>query len=178
MLQLIDTHIHLDLLSDAEAECAEARQRGVTRFIVPGTRVANWSALIDSVATIPGASAAPGVHPMDAGAWEPSDMDRLRQLLGQPATVALGEVGLDRRIDVPREIQEKAFRQMIRIACETGKPLLLHNREATGRLLELQFFQLIFRPSQVVQRAVWARRSPQRRGLLPPRGACVRTRGA
>ena len=36
-----------------------------------------------------------------------------------------------------RMVQEEVFRQMIRLACDTGKPLLLHNRETTGRLLEI-----------------------------------------
>lgn len=137
MLQLIDTHIHLDLLDNAKEQCAEARKQGVTRFIAPGTRVANWTALMDCVSAIPGAAAAPGVHPMDARRWKPSDTDRLCQLLDRSDTAAVGEVGLDRRVDVSREVQESVFRQMIRLACDTGKPLLLHSRETTGRLVEI-----------------------------------------
>lgn len=137
MSQFIDTHIHLDLLDAPSRQLAEAQGQGVDRFIVPGVRISGWAAIMACAAENPRVLAAPGVHPLDAESWRPGHAEQLGRLLESPEAVALGEVGLDRQIDTHRELQEEVFRQMIRLACDTARPLLLHNRGATGRLLEI-----------------------------------------
>ena len=134
---LIDTHIHLDYLEHRPGALAEARALGIAGWVVPGVAPAGWPGLMATVTAIPGAWAAPGVHPQAAADWRPELAGELRRLAGAQRTVAIGEVGLDGQVGPAREIQEAVFRQMIGIARETGRPLLLHTRRATGRLLEL-----------------------------------------
>ena len=134
---LIDSHIHLDYLSDVPQALAAARACGIGGWVVPGVDPRRWPQLLAAVAATPGAWAAPGVHPQAAANWQPGLANELYQLMANPQSVAIGEVGLDRQAGPAPAIQEEVFRQMIRIARDRGKPLLLHCRGATGRLLEV-----------------------------------------
>jgi TatD DNase family protein len=69
-----------------------------------------------------------GWHPHDA---ERADVAALRPLLEHPRAVALGEVGLDfYRDNADRDDQRRVFEQQIELANETGKPLVIHTRDA------------------------------------------------
>jgi TatD DNase family protein len=60
--------------------------------------------------------------------------DRLAAYAGE--AVAIGEIGLDYAIpDVPREQQLKAFRSQLRMAVESGLPVLIHCRKAFQDLI-------------------------------------------
>jgi TatD DNase family protein len=134
---LIDTHVHLDFLEHLPEALAEARAAGIGGWVVPGVAPQDWPGLMVAVVATPGAWAAPGVHPQAAAAWRPDLAGELCRLAEDPRTVAIGEVGLDGQAGPSREIQEEVFRRMIGIARDVGRPLLLHTRRATGRLLEL-----------------------------------------
>ncbi|HID64472.1 MAG TPA: TatD family deoxyribonuclease, partial [Anaerolineae bacterium] len=48
-----------------------------------------------------------------------------------PKVVAIGEIGLDYYRDrSPRPVQRQAFRQQLALSRETGKPIIVHDREA------------------------------------------------
>jgi len=134
---LVDTHIHLDYLTDLPQALAAARNCGVGGWVVPGVDPAHWPQLMQAVAATPGAWAAPGVHPLAAGSWRPEVAARLRQLAADRSTVAIGEIGLDRLAGPGLAVQEAVCREQIAIARDAGRPLLLHCRGATGRLLAL-----------------------------------------
>lgn len=134
---LVDTHIHLDSLDDPPRALDTARSQGIGAWIVPGVAPSNWSQLMATVAAVPGAWAAPGLHPQAAADWRPELAGELQRLAADPKTVAIGEVGLDGQAGPVLALQERVFRQMIGIARETNRPLLLHMRQATGRMLEL-----------------------------------------
>ncbi len=71
-----------------------------------------------------------GVHPHNAKDYEGAS-GRLRELLADPRTAALGEIGLDYHYDLsPRDVQRQVFRDQIRLAKEAGLPIALHVREA------------------------------------------------
>lgn len=56
---------------------------------------------------------------------------QILELSLNPRVLAIGECGLDyNRMLSPKEIQLKCFEQHILIACVTGKPLFVHEREA------------------------------------------------
>jgi TatD DNase family protein len=64
----------------------------------------------------------------------------MEQLMAHPKVVAIGEIGLDYHYDnSPRDQQQAAFIEQLRIARELAKPIVIHTREAwedTWRLLE------------------------------------------
>jgi TatD DNase family protein len=138
---LFDTHAHLDaepLLAALDGELAAAGAAGVGDWVVPGVAPAGWPQLLAAVRRVPGARAAPGVHPLAAATWNAEVAEELRRLLARPETVAVGEIGLDALLETPAaEVQERAFRAQLRLALAAGRPVLLHCRRATGRLLEI-----------------------------------------
>jgi TatD DNase family protein len=50
----------------------------------------------------------------------------------------MGEIGLDYHYDFsPREVQRAVFRKQLEIAAESGKPVVIHTREAWADTMEL-----------------------------------------
>jgi TatD DNase family protein len=135
---LFDTHVHLDappLGQRLGEEVRQARMAGVCRFLVPGVDREGWPGLMGAVRSVPGALAAPGLHPQAAGRWNAEAAARLRALLRAPEVAAVGEIGLDGLLEAPSpDIQERAFREQLRLAVEADLPVVIHCRRAAGRL--------------------------------------------
>lgn len=134
---LIDTHVHLDYLSEPEAALEAARVVQVEAFVVPGVRRERWPGLL-RLCRLEGVRLAPGLHPQAAEQWEAAAEKELSDLLARPETVAIGEIGLDGTPGyLPHAVQEAALREQLRLAVAHGRPVLIHCRKADGRLLEI-----------------------------------------
>ncbi len=121
---MIDSHAHLESCEEGPDEAvAAAAAAGVARILTIGREQA-----IDVAERHAGVWAVVGWHPHEAAR---ADVDALRPLLTHPRVVALGEVGLDfyRDHGDPSD-QRRVFEQQIEIANETGKPLVIHTRDA------------------------------------------------
>ena len=139
MVELFDTHIHLDRLpsDDLSNQIVQARQQGIGSFLIPGIAPANWETLTNLAGQHAGLFLAPGVHPLAAASWSPQVEERLVQLLAHPAVVAIGEIGLDSKLPVPLSLQEQVFRVQLRLSVAAGRPVLLHCRGLLARCLEI-----------------------------------------
>jgi TatD DNase family protein len=72
-----------------------------------------------------------GVHPHDAKLYNDSVGKQLAQLLKHSKVLAFGEIGLDYHYDhSPRDVQQAAFIEQMRIAADAGLPIVIHTREA------------------------------------------------
>jgi TatD DNase family protein len=138
---LADSHCHLQMGKGASASAGEllarARAAGVTRFLVPGTTLADSeeaAALADPAA---GIFAAVGVHPHEAKDFDPArDGARFEELARRPGVAAIGEIGLDFHYDhSPRGKQIEVLDWMLDCAARLGLPVLLHNRESGDEML-------------------------------------------
>jgi TatD DNase family protein len=131
---LVDTHCHLgDAAFDADRDAvlAQAKARGVTHVVVIGESVAGSERAVALARGATGLSATAGVHPHDATSWSDQTGQRVRELLGAPETVAVGETGLDYHyMHSPRETQRRAFAAQLQIGLELGKPVIVHARDA------------------------------------------------
>jgi TatD DNase family protein len=127
---VIDTHAHLDALSDVpEDVVARARAAGVDRIVTVGSGIASCRAAVAIAEREDGVWAALGIHPHQAG--DGVEAEELVELLGHPKAVAVGETGLDFYRDyAPRERQRELFRAQAALAAERGKPLVVHSRAA------------------------------------------------
>jgi TatD DNase family protein len=54
------------------------------------------------------------------------DLEKVKNSANHPQVIAIGETGLDKNIDVPLSVQNKAFEEQIKIAKEAGKPMIIH----------------------------------------------------
>lgn len=139
---LIDSHCHLDTRvweTDAGVDevVARAHAAGVSHMIAIGSGYGFESAYRAHAvaARHEGVLATAGLHPHDAAEFTD---ERLADLLALPGILALGEMGLDYHYDyAPREAQRRAFAAQITAARERALPIVIHDRESGGELLDM-----------------------------------------
>jgi TatD DNase family protein len=118
---------------------SRARAAGVTRFLVPGTDLADSSDSVALAEAHPDVRAAVGVHPHEAKGFDwRRDGAKLEELARRSAVAAIGEIGLDFHYDLsPRDKQLEVLEWMLDLARRTDLPVVLHNRESGPELLAL-----------------------------------------
>jgi TatD DNase family protein len=128
-------------VSDTLAIAAAA---GITRVITVGcdTASSRWAA--DCAATFPAVFAAVAIHPNETAAAAVSAAGRdtvlaeITRLAALPQVRAVGETGLDYyRDSAAPDVQRDWFRAHIEIAKQTGKPLMIHDRDAHADVLSI-----------------------------------------
>lgn len=140
-LNLIDTHCHLDAKA-FEQDFAEVLQRatetGVKRILSIGISRSSSATVMQMADKHPEIFPVVGIHPNYTLQTEPDDWDRIIEMAHHDSVVGVGETGLDRYWkDVPIEIQQDYFRRHIRLSRDTGKPFVVHCRDAETDVVEL-----------------------------------------
>jgi TatD DNase family protein len=136
----LDSHCHLDLIeADVEDVLAAAKAVGIERVVQIGIDVASsqWSAdLADSRDDV---WATVAIHPNEAPTADEAAWQAIADLARRDRVVALGETGLDhfRTPEQQWPAQEESFRRHIAIAKETGKALVIHDRDAHADVLRV-----------------------------------------
>jgi TatD DNase family protein len=136
----IDSHCHLDLMKTDVAEVmAAAREVGIERVVQIGIDVpsSRWS--VELAESRDDVWAAVAVHPNEAPSATEAEWAEIARLAAQPRVVAVGETGLDhfRTEDSGWSAQEESFRRHIAIAKQTGKAVMIHDREAHDDVLRV-----------------------------------------
>jgi TatD DNase family protein len=135
----VDTHCHPFLM---EAEIGDvvsaARERGVHRLISVGIDPDSSRQSAELAESFRGVFATAGMHPHTASGLDRRAGAVIEELLSNPTVVGVGETGLDyyRRLSPPED-QRRAFRTHIALSRETGKPLVVHVREAWDDTLRI-----------------------------------------
>ena len=134
---MIDSHTHLDLCEPPNAELvAAAVAAGVTRMLTVSTSAASARGVLAAAEDFPQVYAAVGRHPNEAHGFDDADLAELRALAAHERCVAIGETGFDfYREGASRDDQARAFSAQIALARETGKPLVIHTRDAADETL-------------------------------------------
>ena len=130
---------HASFGGDLDAVLARSRDAGVRAIVVTGTTIADSQAAATLADLHPDLLyATAGVHPHHARDCDAQTIPALRALAAHPRVVALGECGLDfNRNYSPHPDQERWFEAQLDLACEIGKPLFLHSRDAHPRFAEI-----------------------------------------
>ena len=133
-MPFIDTHTHLhfsDYKADREEVIARARAAGFERLINVGTDVESSRESLRLAETHDFIFATAGIHPHDVTDAGDGPLAAIAEILKHPRVVAIGEVGLDFfRDHSPREKQKEIFRKFLSLYRQTGKPLVVHCRDA------------------------------------------------
>ena len=144
---MIDTHCHLDFppfAGKVKRVLAEAKSAGVSTLINPGTSERSSQLAIELASQYSGQAndraevwAAVGIHPTEKASVSLADFDQWREWAAHRRVVAIGEVGLDyyhvrtNPAETPSIHEQRVmFEQFVLIAEESGKPLIIHAREA------------------------------------------------
>jgi len=128
-----DAHAHLDACEEPATLVERARVAGVTRIVTIGTGIESCRAALALAEAHEGVFAALGIDPHQAASPEAGRLEELRELLGHPKAVAVGETGLDnvRRFATPGE-QRTLFEAQLTLADELSLPVVIHSREAAA----------------------------------------------
>jgi TatD DNase family protein len=139
---VLDSHTHLDIVGgDPVAGIEAAAAVGVTRLVQVGVDVesSRWSA--ELAAAQPAVVATVALHPNEApGVVDLDEALRVVEGLARlPRVRGIGETGLDRYRtgEDGRAAQERSFRAHIQIAKDTGKALVVHDRDAHPDVLRI-----------------------------------------
>ncbi len=134
-MRFIDSHCHLTftpMKHALKAVLERARQRRVTDIVVPAYDPASWND-VAALKGLDGVHLALGLHPWVADA--PLDLKALARRLRAIDAVALGEIGLDAKVDVSLSRQLEVLRGQLALAVEMHLPVLLHCQNAFEALL-------------------------------------------
>ncbi len=139
-MNFIDTHCHLNIepLLDRTNEVLDAAaEQGINKMVVVGINLPTSEIAIRLAEDQPQLFAAAGIHPNDCSKapknWEKEIVD----MLSHPKVVAVGETGLDYYWDdSPVDLQKRFFRDHLDLALATGKPAIIHNREADQDIVQ------------------------------------------
>ena len=132
---LFDTHAHLDdrAFDDDRTELlAGLPGQGLALVMNPGCSLESSRNVVKIAKEHDYIYAAVGSHPDVADEVNEAVIDEYRMLCKQnPKVKAIGEIGLDYHYeDIPRDIQQKAFRMQMELARELKLPVIVHERDA------------------------------------------------
>ncbi|RRV29498.1 TatD family deoxyribonuclease [Pseudomonas sp. o96-267] len=141
---LIDSHCHLDRLDLAahggslDAAMDAARAVGVGHFLCIGVSADNAATVKALAERYDDVDCSVGVHPLDLEPGAEPALDWLLGELAHPKVVAIGETGLDYHYEPESAaLQQASFRLHLEAARITGKPVIVHTREARADTLAL-----------------------------------------
>jgi len=127
-LALIDGHAHLDQVGDLSASLRDAKAFGVAGVVAVGMDVESNQRTLEIAREYPGyVHPALGYHPWEIDEKEvEKNLSFVRNHL--EGCVAVGEIGLDYKVKVKKELQREVFGTLLDIAREYEKPVILHCR--------------------------------------------------
>ena len=146
-MRLFDTHAHYndgrfesEYPGGAEGAIQDSFGAGIIGFINCGTDPKSSRESLALADKYKNVYAACGLHPEDAEGFSDTIEDTVEEiasLLSHPKAVALGEIGLDYHWDIDRDIQHHAFDVQLSAAKSLGIPVIVHDRDAHGKTLEM-----------------------------------------
>ncbi len=137
----VDSHCHIDFpdFTEGAAPLLEHMQAaGVSHALCVSVSLERLPGILALAQAHANIYASVGVHPDHEDAAEP-DVATLVKLAEHPRVVAIGETGLDyfRQAREAVDWQRDRFRVHIRAARESGKPLIIHTRNAAADTLAI-----------------------------------------
>ena len=136
-LFLVDGHAHLEELDDLPKSLQEAREAGVCGIVAVGMDVeSNKKVLQIAASNNRYVYPALGYHPWQIKEEEvETNFSFIRDHVEEG--VALGEIGLDYRIKVKKDLQWNIFGKLLDIARESNRPVIIHCRYSNQRAFEM-----------------------------------------
>jgi len=140
--RVIDSHVHMEGLGDAEAVIGRAREAGVDAVVAVGGNVESSTYALELAGrhqgyVYPGV----GVHPSEVLKVDHGEALRfVREHAGRAALI--GEVGLDyaypfARAEEVRERMRALYSGLVEVAAEAGLPVAVHSRSAYRDSLDI-----------------------------------------
>ena len=138
-MKLIDSHAHLtseEFNEDRLFILRDLSNFSIEAVINPGVNLENSRENIKLAKEFPNFFAQVGIHPSDVDEMGEDDLAEI-EILAKDA-VAIGEIGLDYYWTTEtKELQKEVFIKQLQMARRLGKPVVIHNREATEDIIDI-----------------------------------------
>jgi len=132
---MIDSHAHIDFPDfdgDRDEVLERAREAGITHVVNVAIDLATAQHTVELARAQDCLSAAVAFHPNSTARVTDEEWRQLEALARDLVVVGIGETGLDYYRDgAPREVQREFFQRTLELAAQVGKPVIVHNRNAT-----------------------------------------------
>jgi TatD DNase family protein len=143
-MQIIDSHCHLDRVDLAafggsiEKMLAHAKTLSVSEFLCVCIDLEHFENVLNLAQNHPQIYASVGVHPCELNGEDPS-VAQLLDLAKNDKIIAIGETGLDyfHVEKASADWQRARFRRHIQASNQSGKPLIIHTRQAKADTLKI-----------------------------------------
>jgi TatD DNase family protein len=158
--EALDSHCHLEMIDEPVGQVlADARAAGIRRVVTIGTDLGSSRWAADCAAVHADVYAAVAIHPTEVeeavaqcggkgrragdspdgvAAATGAVLEQIAALAAKPKVRAIGETGLDYYWDrAAPKVQQDWFRAHIEIAKQTGKALVIHDRDAHEDVLRI-----------------------------------------
>lgn len=140
MIKLTDSHTHI-LPSDVQnyKEIIEnLEQNNIKRIIINGYNDETNKEVITLCHKYKNVYGALGFHPDNINELTFDSLKFIEENLNNPKILAIGEIGLDYFHNKEnKEEQLKLLETFLKMSIKTHKPVIIHNRDATGDLINL-----------------------------------------
>lgn len=138
---IFDTHAHYDddrFREDRQQILSALPQKGVCGVLNAACDLKSCVSSLALAREYPFVHAAVGIHPQAAGEYNQEALEQLALYAKEPGVAAIGEIGLDYHYDdFPKLVQKRAFAAQLALAKELGLPVIVHDREAHGDVMEM-----------------------------------------
>lgn len=138
-MKLIDSHAHLtseEFNEDRLFIIRDLSNFSIEAVINPGVNLENSRENIKLAKEFKNFYAQVGIHPSDVDDMGEGDLAEI-EILAKDA-VAIGEIGLDYYWTTEtKELQKEVFIKQLQMARRLGKPVVIHNREATEDIIDI-----------------------------------------
>ena len=137
-MKIVDAHCHLEsehFSGDLDSIIDEARIAGLAKMITASIVPEQWDISLSLAARYEEVECALGVHPWYIDPGHKGSLPGLANA-GKRGAVAIGEIGLDSKVDSPSlSVQTEFFEEQLSIARDINLPLVMHCRGAFQELL-------------------------------------------
>ncbi len=138
---LFDSHAHLnsEKYSEDREELFKRIEASKVSYVMDvGFDLESSMMAVEHAKAHPWCYAAVGCHPHDAKTMDEESMILFKGLAKKPKVMAIGEIGLDFYYDhSERDVQRYWFRRQIQLALSIGKPVIIHDRDAHGEVMQI-----------------------------------------
>lgn len=132
-MEIFDSHAHYEdgmFDSDRFERLEHLRETQVKYILNCCSDVAVMPTVMDIVNKVDFAYGSIGVHPHWVCETPDNYLELIKEYIKHDKIVAIGEIGLDYFWNEPKELQERIFREQLRLAKEVDMPVIIHDRDA------------------------------------------------
>ena len=138
MIILTDSHTHI-LPTDVpnyQEILENLKQNNIKRIIINGYNDKTNKEVLELVSKYENVYGALGFHPDNINELTEDSLEFIKKNLNNTKIIAIGEIGLDYYHNKEnKEDQIKLLEKFLELSSKTNKPVIIHNREATGDLI-------------------------------------------